>query len=170
MKWILFSRVWGWVGGCEKKLQCVCQFSLGQIEKTGLGWWWVLRMNHQPTREGSQSGGFIKFSKSEKNYKLKPSSSTSSSCSCCCCHHINNIIIAITIQTVTIIINPITKWINNIFLIILIILTRPKPAYGRQGLDWIVRPGRYSRGAPTDLLWLKKRHVTHGGPQLTSFD
>ena len=30
-------------------------------------------------------------------------------------------------------------------------LTRPKPAYGRQGLDWIVGPG-------------------YTGPQLTSFD
>ena len=29
---------------------------------------------------------------------------------------------------------------------------RPKPAYGRQGLDWI------------------ECDVTHGGPQLTSFD
>ena len=32
--------------------------------------------------------------------------------------------------------------------------TRPKPAYGRQGLDWIVGPG-YSL--------IKKRDVTHGG-------
>ena len=36
--------------------------------------------------------------------------------------------------------------------------TRPKPAYGRQGLDWIVRPG-YSFGvfstSPTDLIWCK---------------
>ena len=32
-----------------------------------------------------------------------------------------------------------------IIFIILIILTRPKPAYGRQGLEWIVRPG-YSFG------------------------
>ena len=24
--------------------------------------------------------------------------------------------------------------------------------------------------APTDLLWSKKRYVTNGGPQLTSFD
>ena len=28
---------------------------------------------------------------------------------------------------------------------------------------------RYSRGGPTDLLWCKKRDVTHGGVQLTSF-
>ena len=26
-------------------------------------------------------------------------------------------------------------------LMIMIIITRPKPAFGRQGLDWIVRPG-----------------------------
>ena len=26
-------------------------------------------------------------------------------------------------------------------IIIIIIITRPKPAYGRQGLDWIVGPG-----------------------------
>ena len=28
-----------------------------------------------------------------------------------------------------------------IIIIIIIIITRPKPAYGRQGLDWIVGPG-----------------------------
>ena len=28
-----------------------------------------------------------------------------------------------------------------IIIIITIIITRPKPAYGRQGLDWIVGPG-----------------------------
>ena len=28
-----------------------------------------------------------------------------------------------------------------IIVIIIIIITRPKPAYGRQGLDWIVGPG-----------------------------
>ena len=121
VKCIVFSRVWVW-GRLWGKLQYVCQFSQGQIEKTGLAWCWVLRMNHQPTREGSQRGAFLKIWKSEKNYKLKPSSSTSSSCSYCCCHLINNIIIAITIQTVTIIINPITKWITNIFITILIIL------------------------------------------------
>ena len=35
--------------------------------------------------------------------------------------------------------------------------TRPKPAYGRQGLDW-----NYN-GPPL----IQKRHVTHGGPQPT---
>ena len=29
----------------------------------------------------------------------------------------------------------------KIIIIIIIIITRPKPAYGRQGLDWIVGPG-----------------------------
>ena len=28
-----------------------------------------------------------------------------------------------------------------IHIILIIIITRPKPAYGRQGLDWIVGPG-----------------------------
>ena len=52
--------------------------------------------------------------------------------------------------------------------------TRPKPAFGRQGLDWDcwariqfsqVHFGAFchSRGGPTDLLWSKKRHVTNGG-------
>ena len=52
--------------------------------------------------------------------------------------------------------------------------TRPKPAFGRQGLDsdrWAriqfsqVHFGAKldSRGGPTDLLWSKKRHVTNGG-------
>ena len=31
--------------------------------------------------------------------------------------------------------------LKEIFLLLLIIITRPKPAYGRQGLDWIVGPG-----------------------------
>ena len=86
--------------------------------------------------------------------------------------------------------------------------TRPKPAYGRQGLDWIIGPGysfgvfstsrsrsfeiswrdwkvgpkltkwpplvqktwRHWHGAPSDLIWSKKRDVTDIGPQLTSFD
>ena len=48
--------------------------------------------------------------------------------------------------------------------------TRPKPAYGRQGLDWIIGPGySFVVFSTTDLLWSKKRHVTHGGVQLTSF-
>ena len=55
--------------------------------------------------------------------------------------------------------------------------TRPKPAYGRQGLDWIVGPG-YSlikkrdvtHGGPQLTSLIKNRDVTHGGPQLTSFD
>ena len=34
--------------------------------------------------------------------------------------------------------------------------TRPKPAYGRQGLDW-------------DQV-IKKRYITHRGVQLTCFD
>ena len=70
--------------------------------------------------------------------------------------------------------------------------TRPKPAYGRQGLagSWgqdtdevstmettlkkhgnqpplVQKTWRHSRGGPTDLLWCKKRDVTHGGVQLT---
>ena len=31
--------------------------------------------------------------------------------------------------------------ISPTIIIIIIITTRPKPAYGRQGLDWIVGPG-----------------------------
>ena len=52
-------------------------------------------------------------------------------------------------------------------------LTRPKPAYGRQGLDWIVRPGysfvvfSYNRGVQLTSM-IKKRDITHGGPQPTS--
>ena len=70
--------------------------------------------------------------------------------------------------------------------------TRPKPAYGRQGLDWIVRPiflqlhfaflehippilrprltsfdpktWRDRRGAPTDLLWSKNMTWQTRGP------
>ena len=42
-------------------------------------------------------------------------------------------IIVIAIIIVTIII--------AIIIIAIIIITRPKPAYGRQGLDWIVGPG-----------------------------
>ena len=34
-----------------------------------------------------------------------------------------------------------TNIIVFIIFIITIIITRPKPAYGRQGLDWIVGPG-----------------------------
>ena len=58
--------------------------------------------------------------------------------------------------------------------------TRPKPAYGRQGLDsdrWAriqfsqvhfgAKTSRNQQGGPTDLLWSKKRDVTHGGVQLT---
>ena len=33
------------------------------------------------------------------------------------------------------------KALSFITIIIIIIITRPKPAYGRQGLDWIVGPG-----------------------------
>ena len=60
--------------------------------------------------------------------------------------------------------------------------TRPKPAFGRQGLDsdrWAriqfsqvhfgAKTSRNQQGDPTDLLWCKKRYVTHGGVQLTSF-
>ena len=31
----------------------------------------------------------------------------------------------------------------------------------------IQKTSRHSRGAPTDLHWSKKRHITHGGPQPT---
>ena len=57
--------------------------------------------------------------------------------------------------------------------------TRPKPAYGRQGLDWDsrariqfsqVQTWRYQQRDPTDLLWCKNVTVTHRGVQLTSFD
>ena len=51
--------------------------------------------------------------------------------------------------------------------------TRPKPAYGWQGLDWIIEPG-YSfvvfstnRGVQLTSL-VQKRDVTHGGVQLTT--
>ena len=40
------------------------------------------------------------------------------------------------------------------------IQTRPKPAYGRQGLDWIFGPKK----------WCKNVTVTNRGVQLTSFD
>merc|ERR1719318_1230557 len=69
---------------------------------------------------------------------------------------------------------------ESIISIVILCSTRPKPAYGRQGLDWDrwariqfsqVHFGAFchSRGGPTDLLWSKKRHVTNGGVQLTSF-
>ena len=52
--------------------------------------------------------------------------------------------------------------------------TRPKPAYGRQGLDWFVGPGYnfvvFSTGRSNWPLWSKKLHVTDRGVQLTSFD
>ena len=55
--------------------------------------------------------------------------------------------------------------------------TRPKPAYGRQGLDWIVRPGysfgvfSTSRSEPLVLNWVDDPKTSrHRGSQLTSFD
>ena len=53
--------------------------------------------------------------------------------------------------------------------VIIIIITRPQPAYGRQGLDsdpWARIQFKY--------ILVQKRHVTNrgidAGPQLTSFD
>ena len=58
--------------------------------------------------------------------------------------------------------------------------TRPKPAYGRQGIDWIVGPG-YSFGVfsmsqcltlrlrRSAQLMIQKRYLTNRGIQLTSF-
>ena len=55
--------------------------------------------------------------------------------------------------------------------------TRPKPAFGRQGLDWDcwarIQFSQVHFGAKldsTDLHWSKKRHVTNTGPQPTSID
>ena len=75
--------------------------------------------------------------------------------------------------------------------IIIIIFTRPKPAYGRQGLDWTVGPGysfvvfstnktmetnQKSKNV-TLLTWgpnwpplFQKRYITNRGPQPASFD
>ena len=79
------------------------------------------------------------------------------------------------------------------------VITRPKPAYGRQGLDWDRRAriqfgqvhfgakrSSHKKGDPTDLLWCKNVTLPTGGPadllwskkrdvtnreiQLTSFD
>ena len=48
------------------------------------------------------------------------------------------------------------------------VLTRQKPAYGRQGLDWIVRPGYSSNHDTTmETNWpplIQKRDVSHMGP------
>ena len=63
-----------------------------------------------------------------------------------------------------------------------ICLTRPKPAFGRQGLDWDrwariqfsqgnfgAKTSHNQQGDPTDLLWSKNVTVTNTGPKPTSF-
>ena len=62
-----------------------------------------------------------------------------------------------------------------VLLILVIINTRPKPAYGRQGLDWFVGPGYsfvvFSTNREIQLTSLiQKSNVTNRGVQLTSFD
>ena len=44
----------------------------------------------------------------------------------------------------------------------LFILTRPKPAYGRQGLDWIVGPEYSFRVKNEKPTWNHKKHKNHG--------
>ena len=58
---------------------------------------------------------------------------------------------------------------------VIIITTRPKPAYGRQGLDWIVGPGYsfvvFSTNREIQLTSLIQKTTRHRqGVQLTSFD
>ena len=46
------------------------------------------------------------------------------------------------------------RWSTTFLIGIIIIITRPKPAYGRQGLDWIVGPG-----CSFVVFSTKKKHV-----------
>ena len=45
------------------------------------------------------------------------------------------------IIVVTVVVIIIIDSITVVIVAVVIIITRPKPAYGRQGLDWIVWPG-----------------------------